>query len=137
MNDCIFCKVIAKEIPSTAVYEDADVYAFLDILPVHPGHTLVVPKTHGATLLDVSGEVLAKTIQAVQRIAQAMQRGLGIEGFNVTQNNGIVAGQSVHHLHMHIIPRYPGDELKAWPHGSYASQAESQEWAQKIRAHLS
>lgn len=137
MNDCIFCKIIAKDIPSTAVYEDADVYAFLDISPVHPGHTLVVPKTHGATLLDVSGDVLAKTIQAVQRIAQAMQRGLGMEGFNVTQNNGTVAGQSVHHLHMHIIPRYSDDGLKAWPHEAYVSQAEAQDWAQKIRAQLS
>lgn len=137
MTDCVFCKIIAKEIPSTAVYEDADVYAFLDISPVQPGHTLVVPKTHGATLLDVSDDVLAKTIQAVQRVAQAMQRALGFDGFNVTQNNGTAAGQSVHHLHMHIIPRYKDDGLVAWPHGPYASLTEAQELAQKIRAQFS
>jgi histidine triad (HIT) family protein len=137
MTDCIFCKIIAKEIPSTVVYEDADVYAFLDISPVQPGHTLVVPKTHGATLLDVSDDVLAKTIQAVPRVARAMQLGLGFDGFNVTQNNGTAAGQSVHHLHMHIIPRYKDDGLEAWPHGPYASLAEAQELAQKIREQLS
>lgn len=136
MNDCIFCKIITKEIPSTPVYEDADVYAFLDITPVHPGHTLVVPKVHGATLLDVSADVLAKTIQAVQRIAHAMERGLAIDGFNVTQNNGTVAGQSVHHMHMHIIPRYPDDGLPAWPHKTYASSQEADAWAQKIRVQL-
>lgn len=136
MNECIFCKIIAKEIPSTAVYEDAHVYAFLDITPIHPGHTLVVPKVHGATLLDVPAEILAKTIEAVQRVAAAMKHALAIDGFNVTQNNGVVAGQTVHHMHMHVIPRYPNDGLTAWPHEKYASPQEAETCAQKIREQL-
>lgn len=136
MSDCLFCKIIAKEIPSTAVYEDDDVYAFLDISPVHPGHTLVVPKTHASTLLEISPQALIKTVLVVQRISAAVKRGLGVEGFNISQNNGAVAGQTVHHMHMHIIPRQAGDGFAAWPQRRYASLEEAQAWAEKIRAFL-
>ncbi len=136
MSDCIFCKIIARQIPSTEVYENEFVYAFLDIQPVHPGHVLVVPKSHAALLTDLSENYLQYTIFAVQKVARAMQEGLGIEGFNVAQNNGVVAGQSVHHVHFHIIPRYANDGLKPWPQQEYASSEVALVTAQKIKAHL-
>ena len=136
MNDCLFCKIIAGEIPSTHIYEDAFVCAFLDIHPVQPGHTLIVPKVHAETLLEASHESLLGTMQAVQKIGGAIMSGLEVKGFNVFQNNGQVAGQSVFHLHFHIVPRYPDDGLAMSPHGAYASPSEVEAVAERIQGCL-
>lgn len=136
MTDCLFCKIIAKEIPSTSVYEDADVYAFLDIHPVNPGHVLVVPKIHCAGFLDCASDILPKWISVTQKIAQGMKRGLGLEGLNLEQNEGAVAGQVIPHLHIHIVPRRADDGLKHWPGKAYASNEEAEATAQKIRGAL-
>ncbi|MDP3793755.1 MAG: HIT family protein [Candidatus Uhrbacteria bacterium] len=130
--DCLFCKIIAKEIPSTPVYEDEDVYAFLDIHPINPGHTLVVPKKHCQGFLDCDSSVVTKWIAATQKIAQAMKKGLALEGLNLEQNEGEVAGQVIRHLHIHIIPRYANDKLKHWPGKAYGSTEEMREIAEKI-----
>lgn len=136
MSDCIFCKIINQEIPSTPIYESEAVYAFLDIQPVHPGHVLVVPKSHAPMLVDLSEDYLQQTILAVQKVARAMKESLGLEGFNIIQNNGAVAGQSVHHVHFHIIPRYADDGLTPWPHQEYASPEAAAAIAQKIKTNL-
>jgi len=131
--DCLFCKILNKQIPSTMVYEDDHVYAFLDIKPTNPGHVLVVPKKHSVGFLDADPEMLARLMVAMQKIAQAMMQGLNVEGFNLEQNNGRVAGQIVDHLHFHIIPRDANDGLKHWPGKPYASKEEADEIAEKIK----
>jgi histidine triad (HIT) family protein len=132
MNDCLFCKIVRKDIPSTSLYEDQDVYAFLDIQPVQPGHVLVVPKIHAATLLEMQEESLTKTILAVQRLTKAVVVGLGVSGFNVVQNNGAESGQKIFHVHFHIIPRRAGDGLEVWPNRAYSSEQEKAEIAERI-----
>ena len=136
MSDCLFCKIIAREIPSTPVYEDEAVYAFLDIHPVNPGHTLVVPKKHCTGFLDCDPSTLQKWIIATKKIAQAMKNGLGLEGLNLLQNEGEVAGQAIFHLHIHIIPRFAQDGLNPWRSKPYPSSAEAQAVAEKIKNSL-
>ncbi len=111
-------------------------YAFLDIKPVNPGHTLVVPKKHSAGFHDADPEVLEELIVAMQKIARAVQSGLDATGFNLEQNEGSVAGQVVPHLHFHIIPRRADDGLKHWPGTPYASNEEAMVMAEKIKSAL-
>jgi len=115
------------------VYEDEDVYAFLDIHPVQPGHTLIVPKVHSEWLLDTDPEILKKLVVVGQRVARAVLSGLGVEGCNFTQNNGAVAGQAIPHFHFHVIPRKAGDGFKVWHGMPYGSAEEAEEVARKIR----
>lgn len=114
MNDCIFCKIISGEIPSHKVYEDDDVFAFLDIHPVNPGHVLVVPKRHAEDLQAAPDELLAKLLPTVKKIAAAAVRSAGADGFNLGMNNGAAAGQVVFHAHLHVIPRFADDGLRHW-----------------------
>jgi histidine triad (HIT) family protein len=113
MPDCIFCKIISGDIQSVKVYEDAEFTAFLDINPVQPGHTLVVPKAHFARFDDTPSEVVAKLF--TRWCIKWRRRWLRLEGFNASLNNGLAAGQEVFHTHVHIIPRYIKDGLVAWP----------------------
>lgn len=119
MKDCIFCKIIKGEIPCYKVYEDQDVFAFLDIAPVSYGHTLVVPKKHYINLEEIPKEDLCQTIKVVKRIGKAIKYGMGKYGYNIQVNNDPVAGQVVPHLHFHLIPRSEDDGLKLWPQGKY------------------
>ena len=107
-NDCVFCAITVGEIPSFKVYEDDTVLAYLDINPCSKGHTLVIPKAHSAGLLDTSDETLAAVLARVKKVAAHLKEKLGCDGFNILQNNGAAAGQSVFHLHFHIVPRYAG-----------------------------
>ncbi len=120
MPDCLFCKIIAKEIPSSTVYEDDDIIAFLDIKPTNPGHTLVVPKKHSDGFHDADPDTLQKLIIATQTVANAVAHALQTTGFNLEQNNGTIAGQVIPHLHFHIIPRRPDDGFRHWPGTPYA-----------------
>lgn len=131
--DCLFCKIIRKEIPAAFVYEDEAVVAFLNIKPVNPGHVLVVPKHHSDALQDAEPAVLDHWIRAIQTVAKAMMRGLGVQGFNLEQNNGAVAGQVIPHLHIHIVPRYPDDGLQHWAEKTYATEEEKLAVADSIR----
>lgn len=106
MNDCIFCKIAAGEIPSFKVYEDDKVLAYLDINPFSPGHTLVIPKVHSSCLLDTGADTLATVMAAVRKVAAHLKTALPCDGFNILQNNGEAAGQTVKHVHFHIVPRY-------------------------------
>lgn len=112
MEDCIFCKIISGEIPSTKVYEDDDFFAFKDIAPVAPVHVLVIPKKHIesiATLTEEDAAIAGKMLYAVQKVADLM--GLSKDGFRVVFNTGEKAGQTVHHMHAHIL----GGKEMAWP----------------------
>ena len=110
-NDCIFCGIAEGEIPSFKVYEDEQVLAYLDINPFTKGHTLVIPKEHYKGLLDADDKVLADLIVKVKKIAAHVALSIGCDGFNILQNNGDAAGQTVRHVHFHIIPRWNGDPL--------------------------
>ncbi len=110
-NDCIFCAIGAGEIPSFKVYEDELVLAYLDINPFSEGHTLVIPKEHSTGLLDTDDATLAAIVSRVKKVAAHIKDALPCDGFNILQNNGEAAGQTVHHIHFHIIPRRTGDAL--------------------------
>lgn len=110
-NDCVFCAIAAGEIPSFKIYEDDEVYAFLDINPFSAGHTLVIPKAHYAGLPEAPEEVLSTLLSRVRKIASHIKETLRCDGYNILQNNGAAAGQSVWHIHFHIVPRMNGDSL--------------------------
>ncbi|MDR0300572.1 MAG: HIT family protein [Streptococcaceae bacterium] len=109
MNDCIFCKIIAGQIPSTKIYEDEDIYAMLDISQATKGHTLVLPKQHHENLLTMSAEESAKLFSKIPEIANLLMTKLSASGMNVLANCGEIAGQTVMHTHVHLIPRFPED----------------------------
>ncbi|HUO09528.1 MAG TPA: HIT family protein [Phycisphaerae bacterium] len=109
--NCIFCKIIAGQIPSFKVYEDDTVFAFLDVGPLVRGHTLVVPKAHHATVMDAPPEVVGAVSQRIPKISRAVLAATGAKACHVLVNNGSEAMQSVHHLHYHILPRKAGDEF--------------------------
>ena len=135
--NCIFCKVVAGEIPATKVYEDADVLAFMDIGPIIKGHTLVIPKQHFDPLMATPEPVLAKLMAVVKRIAAAQLAGLRADGVNVMQANGVAAGQMVPHLHFHVIPRFATDGHRwNWAAKTYDDPAEPQRLAAAIKAAL-
>ncbi len=136
MNDCLFCKIIRGEIPAAKVYEDEHTLAFLDIKPVNPGHTLVVPKTHAVGIADASDDALAAVVRVVKKIAPGILAAVGADGYNIGVNQGPIAGQLVMHLHVHVMPRFPNDGHKLW-HGTEASTEDRLALAEKIRANLS
>lgn len=123
--ECIFCKIIAGEIPSYKVYEDESVLAFLDINPVNAGHTLVVPKKHLINIEEADEQVLCQLIKIVKKVGLSLKHNLGVAGYNIGVNNDSAAGQIVPHLHIHVITRINGDDLKLWPQKKYeVGQAE-------------
>ncbi len=110
--ECIFCKIIAGEIPSFRIYEDDGVLAFMDINPANEGHALVIPKEHSADLYTISEGALSATVVAARKVARGLRKTLDPNGMNLVQCNGPAAAQSVLHFHMHVLPRRDGDELK-------------------------
>ena len=131
----VFAKVLRGEIPCHKIYEDEDTLAFLDIMPRTEGHTLVVTKEKARDLFDVRPEALAKLMAVVQKLAPKIKDAVGAEGVLIQQFNGAAAGQTVFHLHVHIIPRKAGEALK--PHaGKMADQAQLAATAEKIRKRL-
>ena len=136
MEDCIFCKIIKGEIPSSKVYEDDDVYAFLDITPVNPGHTLVIPKTHGKDIFEVDDEMLGNLIVAVKKISKGVIKAVETDGFNLHLNTGPVSGQVVDHFHFHIIPRFENDGKMLWKGKEYESEVKKNEITERIRKEL-
>lgn len=133
--ECIFCKIIAGEIPAHKVYENDKSIAFLDIRPVNPGHTLIVPKEHYENFLDAPSEVLAAMMDATQKVAKAVLLATGDNSFNLGVNNGVVAGQVVFHLHLHIMPRHLDDGHHLW-HGREYQAGEAEKLAQKIKEQI-
>ncbi|HFH9840376.1 TPA: HIT family protein [Streptococcus suis] len=106
MSDCIFCKIVAGEIPASKVYEDDHVLAFLDITQVTKGHTLVIPKKHYRNVLDMDAEAAGKVFSVVPVLARQLKEKLGASGLNIVNNNEEAAGQTVFHTHIHLLPRF-------------------------------
>ena len=126
-DDCIFCKIAAGDIPSATLYEDDDFRVILDIEPASKGHALILPKNHSANLYELPDEEAGKVMKLAKKMATQMTEKLGCDGFNLVQNNGETAGQTVFHFHMHLIPRYKDDGQKiGWTHES-PSQEELEE----------
>ncbi len=135
MPDCIFCKIVRGELPSFKVHEDDKTIAFLDINPVHAGHTLVVPKNHSQNIFDIAAEDWAAVAEIVRKLSIAIEKGVQADGVNIAMNNREHAGQVVHHPHVHIIPRFKGDGLKLMPQRKY-KKGEAESTLEKIRAAL-
>ncbi len=109
--DCLFCKIINGEIPCTKVYENNKVLSFMDISPMNEGHMLVIPKNHGATILELPETDFLAVMSATKKIAEAANKALNPDGINILQLNGEAANQVVPHLHVHIVPRWDNDGL--------------------------
>jgi len=132
-KDCIFCKIISGEFSAHKIFEDNRFIAILDINPAAYGHTLIIPKEHFAELHDVSGEYAREFLPFTQKIARAVLDATNAEGFNIVQNNGTAAGQTVKHFHAHIVPRVTGDGLNF----SWISKSPSKEFMSDMVAKLS
>ena len=133
--DCIFCKIVNGEIPSEKLYDDENVFAFLDIAPVNKGHALVIPKKHYETIFDVPDDELQKLAVAVKKVASAVKKAVNAEGVSIAMSNYKAAGQVVPHAHFHIMPRFENDGLKLWPQGKY-EEGEMKQFGEKIRKTL-
>jgi histidine triad (HIT) family protein len=105
-DDCIFCKIAAGEIPSRKIYEDNDLIAIMDLSPTSKGHSLIIPKEHYTNIYDIDEEIAGKVMKTAKKLATKMTVALNCDGFNLLQNNGETAGQTMFHFHMHLIPRY-------------------------------
>ena len=136
MPACAFCAIAAGEAPAHLVLDEPEVVAFLDARPVFPGHTLVVPRAHRDTLLDVGDDEIGTLFSAARRVAGAMEAGLGSGGSWVSVNNRV--SQSVPHVHVHVVPRTKGDGLRGffWPRSRYRDDEEAAEIAARLRAVL-
>lgn len=124
-DNCIFCKIIGGEIPSNTIYEDDTFQVILDVNPASKGHALILPKEHYANLYEIDEEVAAKAMKLAKKLAVHMTEVLGCDGFNILQNNGTVAGQTVFHFHMHLIPRYRNGknaDILTWSHEKFTPE---------------
>jgi histidine triad (HIT) family protein len=131
MDSCIFCKIVKGEIPSSKVYEDDDVLAFLDIAPVNIGHTLVIPKGHFENILKTPEETMVHMMKVVKKVSHGLDV-LKPDGININMNNKSAAGQVVFHSHIHVIPRYEGDGFGLWHGKRPYKEGEAKEVAEKI-----
>jgi histidine triad (HIT) family protein len=129
--DCIFCKIIAGDIPCHKVYEDDHVMAFFDILPISLGHTIIVPKRHQPDLENVPDEDMAAMALAAKKIGKAVMDGLGVKGYSLFLDNKSAANQHVPHAHFHVVPRMEGDGLERWPQSGYG-EGEAEDCLKKV-----
>jgi len=131
-DDCVFCRIIAGEVPAQIVLDDEEFVAFLDARPVFKGHVLVVPRRHYVTLADLPVPAVGPLFERVRLLSAAIPAALGAQGTFVALNN--VVSQSVPHLHVHVVPRTKGDGLRGffWPRGRYASEEEAGQYARRI-----
>ncbi len=136
MSDCVFCGIVAKQIPATVVQEDADTLAFMDIGQVNPGHVLVALKSHADNLFELQDAQAAAVFRAVARVARAIRDAFAPQGLSVYQANGKAAGQTVFHFHVHLVPRHENDGMNlTWPVKN-PPREKLEEYAAKIRQKL-
>jgi histidine triad (HIT) family protein len=135
MKNCLFCKIATNEIPSIQVYEDGFSLAFLDINPINPGHTLLIPKEHSRNIFDIKEESLKNMMPALKKISSVVKKSMGADGINIHINNEPPAGQVIFHTHIHIIPRFKDDNLKLWGGKPYKNN-EIDKVAEKIKANI-
>ena len=132
-DDCIFCRLANGDIPTNALYEDDIVKAIFDLSPASMGHIIILPKEHFDNLYSIDEETAAHVFKVATRLAKAIKEALNCDGMNILQNNGEIAGQTVFHFHMHIIPRYLGDNVKfSWNQGEI-SEDEIKDLKKKIQ----
>ena len=137
MDNCIFCKIANGEIPAATLYEDENFRVILDLGPASKGHALILPKFHAANIYELPDEMAAKGMILAKKMATAMTEALKCDGFNIVQNNGECAGQTVFHFHMHLIPRYKGDNVGiTWNPGELTDE-DKEEILSKVKAQLS
>lgn len=137
MDNCIFCKIANGEIPAATLYEDENFRVILDLGPASKGHALILPKSHAANIYELSDEMATKAMVLAKKMATAMTEALKCDGFNIVQNNGECAGQTVFHFHMHLIPRYKGDNVGiTWTPGEL-SDKDKEEILSKVKEKLS
>lgn len=123
--NCIFCKIAEGEIPSNTIYEDEKCRVILDLSPATKGHALILPKEHYADIFSIEEEMLSHVIRVAKKVGTHMKEALGCDGLNLVQNNGTVAGQTVFHFHMHLIPRYEKDDnagVIEWNHKEFTEE---------------
>ncbi len=130
--DCIFCKIIAGNIPSYIVYEDDKVIAFFDILPISNGHIIIAPKKHVSDLEDLSDEDMCALAKILKKLGKAVMDGLGVKGYSIFLDNKSAANQHVPHAHFHLVPRAEGDGLERWPQSGYA-EGEAEQCLKNIK----
>lgn len=134
MENCIFCKIASGEIPATTLYEDQDFRVILDLGPASKGHALILPKEHYANIYEIPEELAGKAMILAKKMANVLTCALKCDGFNIVQNNGEPAGQTVFHFHMHLIPRYEGDQVGlTWNPGSLTEE-DKEEILSKVKA---
>ena len=136
MDNCIFCKILKNEIPSSTVYEDDKFRAIMDIGPISKGHVILLAKEHTANLLEADDALLAAALPAAKKVAKAVKKTVGCDGINILQNNGEEAGQTVFHLHIHVIPRSKEDGVKLPPPMVKYAEGEAAELAKKIAENI-
>jgi histidine triad (HIT) family protein len=136
MPDCLFCKIVAKEIPAEIVYEDERTLAFLDIRPTNPGHTLVIPKAHSANVYEIRPEDWSAVMESARILAPAVKHAAGATGVNIIMNNDPAAGQIIFHSHVHLIPRHDDDGFRHWLGKEYEGNTKK-EMGEKIRKAVS
>ena len=136
LPDCVFCQIVSGKSPAAKVYEDDDTLAFLRIIQFGEGHTLVIPKSHRSTLYELDDSQITALSRTTLRVSRAVRDSLSPEGLNLFQANGAVAGQTVFHVHFHILPRSSGDRLRIGVHGAATGSGDIQSIAQKIRQSL-
>ncbi|MBP9856303.1 MAG: HIT family protein [Candidatus Pacebacteria bacterium] len=135
-TDCLFCKIVAGEIPSYKIFEDADFIGIVDIQPVNLGHALLIPKKHVINLLDMPADLLAKLGTHLQTLSQAVKEVVQADGVNVIMNNERAAGQLIFHQHSHIIPRFTNDGLEPWHNKVKPTPEELEATRQKLSDNL-
>ena len=133
MGDCIFCKIANGEIPAATLYEDEDFRVILDLGPASKGHSLILPKKHAANIYELPDETAGKAMILAKKMAGKLTDALNCDGFNIVQTKGEIAGQTVFHFHMHLIPRYKGDEVGlTWKAGELSDEVRD-EILKKVR----
>ena len=136
-GNCIFCRIIKKDIPNAIIYENDKFLAFMDKYPINHGHTLIVPKQHYDNILEMPAEIVGEMFALIPSLAKAITSVIESDGFNINQNNGKSANQIVPHVHVHIVPRYSAEKVKGqWPTRKIAKMQELQDLARKITESL-
>jgi histidine triad (HIT) family protein len=135
-DSCIFCRIVAKQAPSSVLYEDDVVMAFMDIRPLSMGHALVIPKAHYADIFDIPAKELAAVHIASKVVAAAVKKATGADGISIIEQNGKAAGQDVFHLHVHVVPRFAGVKLPAFNDLKMVERSLLDAMAERIRQYL-
>ena len=135
-ESCIFCKIVRKQAPSSIVYEDDTIMAFLDIRPLNMGHTLVIPKAHYVDIFDIPEKELSQVHKAAKLVAFAIKKATVADGISIIQQNGKAAGQDIFHIHVHVVPRFDGQKLPPFSELKEVERAKLDALAKKIKQHI-